>query len=102
MAALPALTPDVETAAYRIAQEALTNVARHADASHARLGLSSEDGTLRVEVTDDGHGFTVGQAPGVGLESMRHRAETLGGTLEVTTGMDGTTVVATLPLEARM
>jgi signal transduction histidine kinase len=100
-AALPSLPPDVEAAAYRIAQEALTNVARHADASHARLGLSSEDGTLRVEVTDDGHGFNSGQAHGVGLESMRHRAETLGGALEVTTGSDGTTVIATFPLQAR-
>jgi signal transduction histidine kinase len=99
-AALPALPPDVETAAYRIAQEALTNVARHAEASRARLAVATEDGSLRVEVADDGHGFPSGQASGVGLASMRHRAETLGGTLEITTGADGTTVVATLPLES--
>jgi len=86
--ALP-LPPEVETAAYRIAQEALTNVVRHAHAGRARVALATEDGALRIEVADDGHGFMTGQSPqspGVGLASMRHRADTLGGTLDVRTG----------------
>lgn len=99
-AALPALPPRVEAAAYRITQEALTNIVRHADALHARLALAIKNGALRVEIADDGHGFIAAPVQGVGLASMRHRAETLGGTLEVTTGVSGTTVVATLPLEA--
>ena len=98
---LPPLPPNVETAAYRIAQEALANVIRHASASRARLGLATDDDTLRVEVTDDGHGFNSARQQGVGLASMRHRAETLGGTLEVTTGGKGTSIVASLPLRTR-
>ena len=100
-AAMTPLPSNVETAAYRIAQEALTNVIRHADAGHARLAMATENDTLRLEVTDDGHGFHPARAQGVGLASMRHRAETLGGTFEVTTDETGTSIVATLPLEAR-
>jgi signal transduction histidine kinase len=98
---LAPLSPRVETAAYRIAQEALTNVARHAAAEHTRLALTTNDDALRMEITDDGRGFDLSRASGVGLTSMRHRAETLGGTLEVTTGETGTSVVAILPLDSR-
>jgi signal transduction histidine kinase len=98
---LAPLSPSVEAAAYRIAQEALANVARHADAGHTRLALTTNDDTLRMEIADDGRGFDPTRASGVGLSSMRHRAETLGGTLEVTTGETGTSVVATLPLDTR-
>ncbi|HEY6748856.1 MAG TPA: histidine kinase [Mycobacteriales bacterium] len=98
---LAPLTPRVETAAYRIAQEALTNVTRHAAAEHTRLALTTNDDALRMEITDDGRGFDLSRASGVGLTSMRHRAETLGGTLEVTTGETGTSVVAILPLDSR-
>ena len=100
-AAMKPVPANVETAAYRIAQEALTNVIRHADAGHARLAMATKNDTLRLEVTDDGHGFNPARAPGVGLPSMRHRAETLGGTFEVTTDDTGTSIVATLPLGAR-
>ena len=96
-AALPPLPPDVEAAAYRIAQEALTNVIRHAGAEQRAAHLVTENDTLRVEVTDDGHGFTPAQRPGVGLASMRHRAEILGGTFDVTTGDAGTSIVASPP-----
>jgi len=99
--AMPPLPTQVEIAAYRIAQESLTNVTRHAGASHACLTLAVDQGVLRLQVADDGHGFEPGPQQGVGLQSMRHRAETLGGSLEVTTGNHGTTVVATLPLDGR-
>ena len=98
-AGLPAtLPPAVETAAYRIATEALTNVARHSGARRAQVALTAVDGTLRVTVTDDGGG--IGEpTDGVGLGSMRRRAETLGGRLEIDSSGTGTVVTAILPLE---
>jgi signal transduction histidine kinase len=103
---LPPLPPDVETAAYRITQEALTNVARHAGARSAEVALRARDGRLEVAVVDDGTGFGTEEddAPrpdGVGLGSMRIRAQAVGGELTVTSGSAGTRVIAGLPLEAR-
>jgi two-component system NarL family sensor kinase len=98
---LPPLPAAVEVAAYRIAQEAMTNVARHAHARTCRVRLSVEraGGVLELEVTDDGAGMPEGRRAGVGLSSMRERAEELGGTCDVEpvrTG--GTRVQARLPL----
>jgi signal transduction histidine kinase len=96
---LPPLPADVEAAAYRIVQEALTNVVRHAGAYHAHITLSASDGTLMVKVADDGHGIHGQSRDGaVGLASMRQRAEALQGSLRVDTGDRGTIVIATLPL----
>jgi signal transduction histidine kinase len=95
---LPALPPPVENAAYRITTEALTNAARHAEASAVRVTLAAPDGALEITVSDDGCGVGTAVA-GVGLTSMRHRAETLGGRLGVASAVTGTTVTATLPLE---
>ena len=95
---LPPLPAAVEVAAYRIAQEALTNVVRHADAKwcRLRLGLSS-DGML-LEVTDDGAGLDDTRRPGIGLRSMRERAEELGGTFELgSPAGGGCRVMAFLP-----
>ena len=99
---LPELPAAVEVAAYRIAVEALTNAVRHADASACRVELAAEDGsTLRVQVVDDGHGLPADVVPGVGLESIRARAEELGGSLELDRETDGgTRVVALLPIGA--
>jgi signal transduction histidine kinase len=94
---LPSLDPDVEAAAYRIAIEALTNARRHAHATHCTVRLSADDSQLRIEVHDDGHGMPAVPHEGIGLTSMRHRAESLGGALEVQSGSAGTTVVARLP-----
>jgi signal transduction histidine kinase len=95
---LPALPPQLESAAYRITTEALTNAARHADARHVQVTLTAPDRSLRITVADDGHG--IGDATtGVGLASMLHRAETLGGHLHIDTTTTGTTITATLPLE---
>jgi signal transduction histidine kinase len=103
---LPPLPAEVETAAYRIAQEALTNVARHSGARSAEVGLRARDGRLEVAVVDDGGGFAPdadddARPAGVGLDSMRNRARAVGGELTVTSGPGGTRVVAGLPLEAR-
>ncbi|QNN54353.1 sensor histidine kinase [Nocardioides mesophilus] len=88
----------VEVAAYRIAGEAATNAVRHAAARHVDVLLHREPDRLRVEVRDDGTGLRDGAPRGVGLTSMRMRAEELGGTLTVSTSPHGTTVTASLPL----
>ena len=93
------LPPAVEVAAFRIAAEALTNAARHAGASTCTVRLGTEPGSLLVEVADDGSGIRADAGPGVGLASMRRRAEELGGTLRVGAGPGGGTVVrAVLPV----
>jgi signal transduction histidine kinase len=94
---LPTLPAAVEVAAYRIAHEALTNVARHADARTCSLSLTLDGDRLVLAVADDGRGLPADTRSGVGLASMRERAEELGGALSVT-GDDGTRVVATLPV----
>jgi signal transduction histidine kinase len=99
LATLPAA---LEVAAYRIAAEALTNAARHADASACRLRLAVVGEELVVEVSDDGRGIPVERQSGVGLMSMRERADELGGRSEVVCPPGGGTVVrAWLPLRTR-
>jgi len=95
---LSPLPPQVETAAYRITTEALTNAARHAGARHVRVTLFAQHGSLRITVADDGHGVGTAAA-GVGLTSMQRRTETLGGHLDIDSAAAGTTITATLPLE---
>jgi signal transduction histidine kinase len=100
---LPSLPAAVEVAAYRIAQEAMTNVARHAHAKICRVRLSVDraGGVLKLEVTDDGVGMPEDRQAGVGMSSMRERAEELGGTLVVEPRPEGGTRVLTrLPLPA--
>jgi len=96
---LPPLPAAVEVAAYRIGLEALTNVARHSDARRATLRLAAADGTLDVEVVDDGRGIDANGLSGVGHRSMRERAEELGGWVELgQPAGSGTRVHARLPL----
>jgi signal transduction histidine kinase len=97
---LPALPAAVEVAAYRIALEALTNVGRHAQARTCtvRLGMDEKPSALRLEVQDDGRGIEDDRRAGVGLASMRERAEELGGTCTVEPlPSGGTRVRAFLP-----
>jgi signal transduction histidine kinase len=99
--ALPALPPDVEVAAFRIADEALTNVLRHSGARRCVVRLEVGAG-LRLTVADDGHGL-VAPGPedgaGVGLGSMRERAARVGGSLRLESAPEGGLgVVADLPL----
>lgn len=96
---LPALPAAVELAAYRIIQEALTNVARHSGASRCTVALAVTGARLAVTVGDDGRGLPDAVARGVGLGSMRERAEELGGRCEVRLCPGGGTEVrAELPL----
>jgi signal transduction histidine kinase len=98
---LPSLPAAVEVAVYRIAQEALTNAARHAAAQSCtvRIAPDKRANVLRLEVTDDGRGILEDRSAGVGLASMRERAEELGGTCEIEApSSGGTSVRAILPL----
>jgi signal transduction histidine kinase len=97
---MPPLPAAVEVAAFRIAQEALTNVARHAHARRAEVVIAC-DHTLRLEVRDDGLGLPQQPHTGVGLTSMRERATELGGSFDITPSAGGGTLVrVVLPLPA--
>ena len=95
---LPKLDPEVETTVYRLVQEALTNVKKHAGAKCARIRARLAGGHVAVSVEDDGRGFDPGAATaGFGLAGMRERAALAGGSLEVVSGAGGTTVRVVLP-----
>ena len=95
---IPAVDNTIATAAYRIAQEALTNVARHAGAAHAEVTLKMNgDGTMLLEVADDGRGFDPEQfteSDMLGLAGMRERAALVGGSLAVLSQPGQGTVVS--------
>lgn len=92
------LSPGIDAAAYRVIQESLTNVIRHAGASQASVQVSLADGELHITVSDNGGGMTTSGIAGHGLAGMTERARILGGKLE-TCAADGGgfTVTATLP-----
>jgi two-component system sensor histidine kinase UhpB len=93
--ALPTLPADTELVVYRVAQEALTNVVRHAGARRVDVALHQVDGFLELRVTDDGIGLATGGRPvGRGISGMRERAAYSGGELDVRRGREGGTVVA--------
>jgi signal transduction histidine kinase len=97
---LDGLPAAVEVAAYRITLEALTNVAKHADASHCTIHLTRNDG-LELQVTDDGTGLPADYRAGVGLTSLRERAAELGGACTVQSlAAGGTCIRAHLPIWA--
>ena len=99
--ALGEMTADVATAVYRVVQEALTNVVRHARATNASVAVTAAAGRLRTLVEDDGIGFDpTGPVSGhLGLKGMKERAELVGGTVRVvSTPGSGTTVVLEVPI----
>jgi signal transduction histidine kinase len=102
---LPPLPAAVEVAAYRIATEAITNSLRHAQAKICKAKVVVDgrrpDGRLILEIHDDGDGLPAGYHPGVGLSSMRERAEELNGSFTVVSDKGGTVVTAVLPLNSK-
>jgi len=100
------LSPDLETAVFRVVQECLTNIHRHSESSYARIGISRSDSQIRLEVQDSGRGIPPekrdamrnGGTPGVGIRGMRERVRQLGGSLEIRSNDHGTLVVACLPV----
>jgi signal transduction histidine kinase len=92
--------PDASIGVFRIAQEALTNILKHSDAKVADLTIEIRDNAFELRVTDDGKGVSPQRLEtSHGIASMRHRAAALGGSLEVTAGAGGGTIVtARFPL----
>jgi two-component system NarL family sensor kinase len=96
--------PDpVNTVLFRIAQEALNNIARHAHATRAALALDNAPNAVRLVVSDNGRGFDAqtalsDPASGLGLRNMRERLDTLGGTLDIHSQLGRTVIAATVPL----
>jgi len=105
------LDPELESTIYRIVQEALTNVGRHAEATSAVVSVTERDGVVRASVTDDGKGLPDasrlgprgdGLEGGFGMSGMRERAELVGGELELVPAPErGTTMRLTVPLAGR-
>lgn len=95
---------EAEIAAFRIVQEALTNAARHARAQRVIVRVWTADGSLLVQVDDDGGGFDVDacEAKGAGLSSMRERADLVGGRLSIESSAAGTTISVELPMSAEV
>lgn len=98
--ALASLSADVQLVTYRIAQEALSNAARHAEADHVRVRLLLDADGLELRVSDDGRGFNAGRSePGLGIAGMRERALQVGGALRIESlPGEGTRVRLRVPL----
>ncbi len=97
------LPPEIETTLYRVVQEALTNVVKHAGAEHVSIVISSRDRSVAAIVDDDGRGFDAGdvRADALGLLGMRERLALVGGTLAVESSPEsGTTIAAQVPVSA--
>lgn len=95
------LAPEVEQELYRIGQEALHNIVKHANAQSARISLTGTSAQIQLAVEDDGAGFDPGGVSGtkLGLIAMRQRAERLGGVLEVHSRVGrGTRITVTVPV----
>lgn len=95
----------IATAIFRVAQEALSNIERHAAARHVQLNLQQRAGSLVLEIQDDGRGFDTERVMrstqrGLGLTHMRERIESLGGRFRVSSGASGTYLQAAFPAKA--
>ena len=102
-----AITPDAGLCVYRIAQEALRNVIAHAGGSRADVRLLQMGDHVQITIADDGRGFDATNRgerdPGLGLVSMSERAQIIGGTVSIVSGLNqGTRVQATIPMNARV
>jgi signal transduction histidine kinase len=107
-AAVEQVNGDKRTVLYRVAQEALTNVARHAQASQAEVKIQKLDGAVCMTIKDDGQGFQEGRvlhakkSKRLGLLGMRERLEMVGGSFTITSVPGkGTTILAQIPLTDR-
>jgi len=104
---LPRFLPELETALFRIVQQALTNIHRHSQSKVGHIRLALEDSQLKLEISDQGHGFNpeifsrfqrTGQLPGLGISGMRERVNALHGTLQVASSPSGTTISIQVPV----
>jgi signal transduction histidine kinase len=99
----PDLPDEHKTCVFRIVQEALHNVQKHANANAVEITVRASDAWMSVTIQDDGRGFQHGRAHGLGLTGMHERAESLGGSVKVTSGPGkGTRIEVALPLPQRL
>jgi signal transduction histidine kinase len=99
----PQLPPGVPLVAYRTAQEALTNVSKHAQATRVTVELQIGAGVLSLEVSDNGRGLSrddLAKARSFGIRGLHERASTVGGWVDLSSGRGGTTLILSVPLEA--
>lgn len=92
--------PDAEVVVYRVVQEALTNVARHAQATQARVQLTADEASATLVVQDNGHGTAATASPHLGWLGMRERVTALGGTLTIDSTEHGVRLEARMPIGA--
>jgi signal transduction histidine kinase len=98
----PQLPPGVPLVAYRTAQEALTNVSKHAQATRVGIDLSLAQGVLSLEVSDNGCGLSeadLAKTRSFGIRGLHERASTVGGWIDLSSGPSGTTLILSIPLE---
>ena len=98
------LEPEIETALYRICQEALTNTAKYAQASEVHISLNIEENSVNLTIIDNGQGFCIegylnnSQRKGIGLYSIKERAEGVGGFAKFQSNInEGTTIEISIP-----
>jgi signal transduction histidine kinase len=99
---VPAMPIGVPLVAYRAAQEALTNITKHAQASRVEIDLSLAGGVLSLEVSDNGQGLgadALGKARSFGIRGLHERARTVGGWIDLSSGPTGTTLILSVPLQ---
>ncbi len=96
------LPPGVPLVAYRTAQEALTNISKHAGASRVQIDLSMAGGVLSLEISDNGRGLSqddLAKARSFGIRGLHERANTVGGWIDLSSGPHGTTLILSVPLD---
>ncbi len=96
------LPPGVPLVAYRTAQEALTNISKHASASRVQIDLSMAGGVLSLEISDNGCGLSqedLTKARSFGIRGLHERANTVGGWIDLSSGPSGTTLILSVPLD---
>jgi signal transduction histidine kinase len=96
------LPPGVPLVAYRTAQEALTNISKHASASRVQIDLSMAGGVLSLEISDNGRGVSqedLAKARSFGIRGLHERANTVGGWIDLSSGPHGTTLILSVPLD---
>jgi len=95
------LPPGVPLVAYRTAQEALTNITKHANATRVSIDLSLAGGVLSLEISDNGvglRGVDLSKARSFGIRGLHERASTVGGWVDLSSGRQGTTLILSVPL----
>ena len=93
----------MQLAAYRTAQEALTNISKHANCDQVTIDLTDSGNVLTLEISDNGRGFTPveqGKPKAYGLKGLQERAKSVGGWLDISTyGGKGTSIILSVPLD---